>query len=60
MLLSVKPGLTGYWKAYAQNNAGHEDYCRQDMELFYVANTGFLMDLKIILAERMKVIEKKC
>jgi lipopolysaccharide/colanic/teichoic acid biosynthesis glycosyltransferase len=49
-LLSVKPGLTGYWQAYARNNATYESGERQHMELYYVKNASFLMDLKIIFA----------
>lgn len=48
MLLSVKPGLTGYWQAYARNNATYETGRRQEMELYYVANRSFFLDLKII------------
>lgn len=50
LLLSVKPGLTGYWQAYARNNAGYEDGTRQQMELHYVTNSSLWLDLKIIFA----------
>lgn len=45
---SAKPGLTGYWQAYARNDATYESGQRQKMELHYVDHAGFLMDLKII------------
>lgn len=48
LLLSVKPGLTGYWQAYARNNVGYENGERQRMELYYVHNRSFLFDMKII------------
>lgn len=47
-LLSVKPGLTGYWQAYARNNVGYENGERQKMELYYVHNRSFWLDIKII------------
>ena len=50
LLLSVKPGLTGYWQAYARNNASYATGERQRMELYYVSNAGVWLDLKIILA----------
>ena len=48
-LLSVKPGLTGYWQAYARNNATYETGERQKMEMYYVDHQSFLLDLKILL-----------
>lgn len=48
LLLSVKPGLTGYWQAYARNCIGYTNGERQKMELFYVHNRSFLLDIKII------------
>lgn len=48
LLLSVKPGLTGYWQAYARNDALYETGERQKMELYYVHNRSFLLDMKII------------
>lgn len=47
-LLSVKPGLTGYWQAYARNNVGYKNGERQKMELWYVQNRSFSLDIKII------------
>lgn len=58
LLLSVKPGLTGYWQAYARNNAHYEDHKRQDMELYYVYNTSFWLDMKIIFATISAVYHK--
>lgn len=49
-LLSVKPGLTGYWQAYARNNGTYESGERQRMELYYVKNCSIGLDLKILLA----------
>ena len=48
-LLSVKPGLTGYWQAYARNNASYESGERQEMEMYYVDHRSFGFDLKILL-----------
>jgi len=46
-LLSVKPGLTGYWQAYARNNATYESGERQKMEMFYVEHASLKLDIKI-------------
>ncbi len=58
LLLSVKPGLTGYWQAYARNNAGYEDGTRQQMELFYATHSNLWLDLKIIFATVGAVVRK--
>lgn len=57
-LLSVKPGLTGYWAAYADKNTGYENGSRQEMELYYVKNRSVLLDIKIILKTVGTVIRK--
>ena len=55
--LSVKPGLTGYWQAYARSDV---DYgTRQEMELFYVDHANFWWDLKIIFATFGAVLKCK-
>lgn len=57
-LLSVRPGLTGYWQAYARNNVSYQNGERQQMELFYVRNRSFAFDLKIIFKTVEAVIRK--
>ena len=58
LLLSVKPGLTGYWQAYARNNVGYESGERQRMELFYVHNRSFLLDMKILFKTVISVLKR--
>ena len=48
LLLSLKPGLTGYWQAYARNNVGYENGQRQRMELYYIEHSNWGMDIRII------------
>lgn len=59
LFLSVKPGLTGYWQAYARNNATYKSGKRQQMELYYVKNQSLLLDIKILFATVGAVIRKK-
>ena len=58
ILLSVKPGLTGYWQAYARNDAMYEDGKRQEMELWYVQNRSLWLDIKIMFATVFAVLKK--
>ena len=46
--LSVPPGLTGYWQAYARNNATYASGERTRMELYYIDHKGILMDIRIL------------
>ncbi len=46
--LSVTPGLTGYWQAYARSNCSYDE--RMKMELLYVENANLRWDIKIIFA----------
>lgn len=57
-LLSIKPGLTGYWQAYARNDATFESGERQKMELFYVRNRSIMLDLKIFFKTFVSVFTK--
>lgn len=58
LLLSVKPGLTGYWQAYARNDATYASRERQEMELHYIYNRSFRLDIKIILQTVVSVLRK--
>lgn len=55
-LLCVKPGLTGYWQAYARNNATYATGERQKMELYYVENAGLRLDIRILIRTVAAVI----
>jgi len=57
-VLAVKPGVTGYWQAYARNRACYENGERQKMELYYAQNHSFWLDLKIIFRTVVAVITK--
>ncbi len=43
--LSVTPGLTGYWAANGRSCINYEQ--RMQMELFYIDNLSFKMDMKV-------------
>ena len=57
-LLSIKPGLTGYWQAYARNNATYQTGERQQMELYYVNNRSLWLDARILYATVGAVLRK--
>lgn len=48
LLLSCKPGLTGLWQARGRSNVTYTDGARQALELQYVRERGFLLDIKIL------------
>lgn len=56
-LLGIKPGLTGYWAANGRSTTTYEE--RIQMELYYVDNVSFIMDLKIFLKTIIIVLKKE-
>lgn len=58
LFLSAKPGLTGYWQAYARNDASYEFGKRQEMELYYVDHQSPWLDMVIILKTVVAVVKK--
>lgn len=59
VLLSVKPGVTGYWQAYARNNATYQSGERQQMELYYVHNASAWLDIKILFKTVVSVLKRE-
>ena len=55
--VSVMPGLTGYWQAYARNRCSYEE--RMRMELEYVENANFWWDVRIFFATFVTVLAGK-
>ena len=55
--LSVTPGLTGYWQAYARSSCTYEQ--RMEMELYYVDHANFWWDIKIMLATVGAVLSRR-
>ena len=56
--LSVTPGLTGYWQAYARNDANYDSGERQRMELYYIDNRSLWMDIKVFFRTFVAIFQK--
>lgn len=56
MLLSVKPGLTGFWTANGRSATTYTR--RRAMEIYYVKNRSVLLDLKIIFKTFISVFKR--
>lgn len=54
LLLSVRPGLTGYWATHGRSNIDYEE--RIKMELYYVKNMSVWMDVKIIFLTAFQIL----
>lgn len=57
MLLSVKPGLTGFWAANGRSDTSYKK--RRAMEIFYVKNRSLLFDIRIIFKTIISVFTGK-
>ncbi len=55
-LLSVTPGLTGWWACNGRSCTSYED--RMKLELFYVNNRSLILDIKIIIKTFISVIKR--
>ena len=55
LLLSSKPGLTGYWQVFGRQNVSYEERVR--MDVYYLANWSFWMDLRLLLRTPLKVVK---
>lgn len=55
--LSVTPGLTGYWAANGRSCTSYEQ--RMQMELFYIDNLSFKLDVKVFFKTIGAVLNKR-
>ena len=59
VLLSAKPGLTGYWQVYARNEAEFKTGERQKLELEYFEKRSLWLDFKIVFLTIPAVLSHK-
>ena len=55
-LLSVTPGLTGWWACNGRSWTSYED--RMKLELYYVDHRSILLDIKVIIKTAISVIKR--
>ena len=58
VLLSVRPGLTGYWQACSMPEDTYSTGRRQQMELYYAQHLSFSFDARIFFCTFATVIRK--
>ena len=49
LVLSVKPGITGWWQVIARNDATWESGKRQALEVFYCRHASLAMDARVFV-----------
>ena len=59
LLMSVQPGLTGYWQAMSRNESSYLTGERQMQELYYIGRVTLKMDIKILFMTVQRVITGK-
>jgi lipopolysaccharide/colanic/teichoic acid biosynthesis glycosyltransferase len=57
LLLSVKPGITGYWQVHGRQNVDYNERIRMDMH--YIQNWSLAMDLRILFKTPLKVLRRE-
>ena len=57
VLLSVRPGLTGWWATNGRSEVSYPERC--DYELYYVYNCSLLLDIKILFKTFSAVFSRK-
>lgn len=59
LLLTAKPGITGYWQVSGRSDSTYESGKRQEKELYYAANRSMLLDIKILFMTVPVVLKGK-
>src|SRR5438552_9994641 len=57
LLLSVKPGLTGYWQVRGRQNVSYEERVR--MDVYYIGTWSLSMDARILFETPMKALRRE-
>lgn len=57
LLLSVKPGLTGYWQVRGRQNVSYEERVR--MDLHYLGTWSLSLDMKILFETPVKALKRE-
>lgn len=57
LLLTVRPGLTGYWQVHGRQRVNYEERVR--MDLHYIKNWSLAMDLKILFKTPYAVLKRE-
>lgn len=55
-ILSVKPGITGYWQVNGRSDSTYESGKRQELELYYAQHQCLLLDIKILFQTVLVVL----
>ncbi len=58
-VLSVKPGMTGYWQTHGRSDVTYSSGRRQELELYYVDHCGLLLDFMILCRTVFVVFGRK-
>jgi lipopolysaccharide/colanic/teichoic acid biosynthesis glycosyltransferase len=57
LMLTVKPGLTGYWQVNGRQKVSYVERVR--MDVYYIQNWNLRMDIRILLQTPLKVLRKE-
>ncbi|MGH9725433.1 MAG: sugar transferase, partial [Candidatus Acidiferrales bacterium] len=57
LLLTVKPGLTGYWQINGRQEVSYEERVRMDVH--YIQHWSLALDLKILMRTPFKVLRRE-
>jgi lipopolysaccharide/colanic/teichoic acid biosynthesis glycosyltransferase len=57
LLLTVKPGLTGYWQVRGRQDVSYER--RVEMDIYYITHWNLYLDITILLQTPAKVIRRE-
>jgi lipopolysaccharide/colanic/teichoic acid biosynthesis glycosyltransferase len=57
LLLSVRPGITGYWQVNGRQEVAYQE--RVAMDVHYIENWSLWLDLKILILTPLKVLKRE-